>query len=93
MADWSGGGLSPCRRGIDSPFKAVVSELAFNPVLLIQGYEPEEHAGAVYTHQDLEHNWEVIYLEETFQIDLLFDVTNSVRYAAICIGSLTTALQ
>ena len=60
--------------------------------LFIQGDEPEEHAEAVYTQQDLKLNWEVIYPEETFPIDLLFDAINSGRYAAICIDSLTTVL-
>ena len=60
--------------------------------LLIQGDEPKEHAQAVYTQQDLKLNWDVIYPEDQFPVELLLKAVETKQYDAICIDSLTTVL-
>ena len=50
--------------------------------LLIQGDEPKEHAQAVYTQQDLKLNWDVIYPEDQFPVELLLRAVETKQYDA-----------
>ena len=81
--------LEAIQEGLDflGAFKATKGKC-----LLIQGDEPKEHAQAVYRQQELKQNWDVIYPEDQFPVELLLKAVESKQYDAIFIDSLTTVL-